>query len=64
MDKSAFTPFEVLTSGSFVCCSGFEGGAYANRLINFCGDGFVRTALLHLVLAEDDRSGSLELNYS
>ncbi len=60
MDKSAFTPFEVLTSGGFVCCSGFEGGAYSNRLISSYDDDFVRTALQHLVLVVDDRSGSLE----
>ncbi len=49
MDKSAFTPFEVLTSGGFVCCFGFEGGVYSNRLISSYGGGFVRIALQHLV---------------
>lgn len=64
MDKSAFTPFEVLTSGGFVCCFGFEGGAYSNRLISFYDGGFVRIALQHLVSVVGDRSGSLEWNYS
>ncbi len=64
MDKSAFTPFEVLTSGGFVYCFSLKGGVYSNRLISFYDVGFVRTALQHLVLVAGDRSGSLEWSYS
>ena len=64
MDKSAFTPFEVLTSGGFVCCFRLERDAYSNRLISSYDGGFVRTALQHLVSFVGDRSGTPEWNYS
>lgn len=64
MDKSAFTPFEVLTSSRFMCWFSFQRMTYSNRLISSYDGGFVRTALRRLVLVEDDRSGNLEWSYS
>ncbi len=63
MDKSAFTPFEVLTSGD-LCVVFLKRREGLNRVISSYDDGFVRTTLRHLVLVADGRSGSLESNYS
>lgn len=63
MDKSAFTSFEVLTSGD-LCVVFLKRGEGLNRVISSYDDGFVRTTLRHLVLAADDRSGSLESSCS
>lgn len=63
MDKSAFTPFEVLTSDRFTCWLGLNM-RYLNRLVSSYDGGFGQTTLRHLVLVADGRSGSLESNYS
>ncbi len=63
MDKSAFTPFEVLTSDRFTCWLSLNV-RYLNRLVSSYGDDFGQIALRHLVLVEGGRSESLESNYN